>query len=135
MDLKGNPVGYISGWVSPDTMLGDRMEVRKYTRWSKSDMNDINDSEVGLLMAYATCMLAQDNGRNKVQFLAIFDSELQHKSLVRYYRFMGCKKVRVVGEDQIADIPLRLLYGGVGTLMEGEASTSLRRWARRFRRT
>ncbi|GAB5369622.1 hypothetical protein AAMO2058_001421100 [Amorphochlora amoebiformis] len=137
LDLSGQTLGYISGWIAPDSLLGDRMEVRKYTRWSSSlsKSKSVVEAEIGLLMAYATCKLAKERGLDKVQFLAIYDSEFQHKKLLRYYRFIGCKPVRQVGEEATADIPLRLLYGGVGTLMEGDVNISLARWANRFRTT
>mmetsp|Transcript_19907 Transcript_19907/g.37428 ORF Transcript_19907/g.37428 Transcript_19907/m.37428 type:complete len:114 (-) Transcript_19907:180-521(-) len=113
------------------------MEVRKYTRWTGGGIGEqkIALSDIGPFMAYATCKLAKDRGLDKVQFLAIFDSEFQHRNLVRYYKFIGCKPVRVVGEELSSDYPARLLYGGIGTLMEGEVETSLRRWAKRFRKT
>jgi len=139
-DLRGNTIGYISGWVSPSALVGDRMEVRKYTRWSSklpklsSQADKINEAELGPMMAYAMGKLAQDRGLKKVEFMAIYDSELQHQKLLRYYRFIGCKKVRAVGEELTEDIPLRLLYGGVGTLFEADVDVQMRRWAPRFRR-
>jgi len=128
------------------------MEVRKFTRWSPRGISatrpgtaigvvereeegrrKLNLADLGPLMAYAMGKLASDRGLKKVEFLAIFDSELQHKNLVRYYKFIGCRKVRSVGEELAEDVPLRLLYGGVGTLMETDVEENLRRWANRFR--
>ena len=58
---------------------------------------------------------------------AIFDEPKQHATLVRYYRRLGCKPLRDVGDDfrAVAD---RMVWGGVGTLMEVEVEDFLRKW-------
>ena len=56
---------------------------------------------------------------NKVRLLAIFDSEGYSKKLVRYFKLIGFKIVKEVGSSPV-DLLLRLVWGGAGTLMNGE---------------
>jgi hypothetical protein len=58
--------------------------------------------------------------------LAIRDSEAQHRRLVRYFQRLGFEPVRELGAAAI-DLPLRLVWGGSGLLMEGECAVGLRR--------
>ena len=61
------------------------------------------------------------------EFLAIDDEEKQHKRLVRYYRQVGFQVVKYVG-DGFQDIPDRLIWGGAGTLMNGNINTFCEKW-------
>ena len=56
---------------------------------------------------------------NKVRLLAIFDSEGYSKKLVRYFKLIGFKIVKEVGSSPV-DLLLRLVWGGAGTLMNGD---------------
>jgi len=53
----------------------------------------------------------RENGCVQTEFLAIDDSDFQHRCLVRYYKRMGLKTVRYVG-DRVKDVPDRLTWGG-----------------------
>jgi len=55
---------------------------------------------------------------NKARLLAIFDSEGYSKKLVRYFKLIGFKVVKEVGSNPL-DLLLRLVWGGAGTLMNG----------------
>ena len=55
--------------------------------------------------------------------------EFQHKRLVRYYRRVGFKVVKYVGEE-VRDIPDRLVWGGCGTLMKEDVSILLDKWTK-----
>lgn len=56
-------------------------------------------------------------------------AEYQHKRLVRYYRYFGFKTVKTVGDDLLGDVPDRLVWGGVGTRMDGDVLYMLTRWS------
>ena len=55
----------------------------------------------------------------KARLLAIYDSEGYSKKLVRYFKFIGFSTVKEVGLSP-ADLFLRLVWGGAGTLMKGD---------------
>ena len=63
---------------------------------------------------------------NKARLLAIFDSEGYSKKLVRYFNSKGFTIVKEVGSSP-ADLFLRLVWGGAGTLMTGECMSILKR--------
>ena len=53
------------------------------------------------------------------RLLAIYDTEGYSKKLVRYFKIIGFKIVKEVGSSPI-DLFLRLVWGGAGTLMNGD---------------
>ena len=65
------------------------------------------------------------------RLLAINDEKFKHKCLVRYFRQRGFTPVHEV-KSQLSDLPLRLIWGGEGTLMIGNCeeifAISKRRW-------
>ena len=63
---------------------------------------------------------------HKARLLAIFDSEGYSKKLVRYFKLIGFKIVKEVGSSPV-DLLLRLVWGGAGTLMNGECSNILKK--------
>ena len=63
---------------------------------------------------------------NKVRLLAIFDSEGYSKKLVRYFKLIGFIVVKEVGSSP-GDLLLRLVWGGAGTLMNGECISILKK--------
>ena len=48
---------------------------------------------------------------------------------MRYYRYFGFKTVKIVGDDVFGDVPDRLVWGGVGTRMDGDVLDMLTRWS------
>ena len=63
---------------------------------------------------------------NKARLLAIFDSEGYSKKLVRYFKLIGFQIVKEVGSNP-GDLLLRLVWGGAGTLMNGECILILKK--------
>ena len=63
--------------------------------------------------------------------LAIRDGEAQHRRLVRYFRQLGFAPCRALAAGA-ADLPVRLLWGGAGQLMQGDCQLVLQRSARRL---
>ncbi|CAI5519987.1 unnamed protein product [Closterium sp. Naga37s-1] len=53
-------------------------------------------------------------------------------ALVKYYSRLGMRAVRVVEGGSLGDVPHMLVWGGAGTLMEGEILPLLTRWSRVF---
>ena len=62
----------------------------------------------------------------KARLLAIFDNEGYSKKLVRYFELIGFKIVKEVGSSPV-DLFLRLVWGGAGTLMNGECISILKK--------
>jgi len=89
---------------------------------------------VGLLLGCLCLRHGLDNGCKVVEFLAIDDEDHQHARLVRHYKRLGLNVVRYVGED-IRDIPDRLVWGGCGTLMNGDIASILNKWTPTFTAT
>ena len=57
-----------------------------------------------------------------------------HARLVGYYRRFGFVPVRVVEGGSLGDLPHMLVWGGVGTRMDADIETMLRRWGRAIRK-
>ena len=77
--------------------------------------------------------LAYDEGCRRAELLAINDDDRQHMLLVRFYRRLGFRELRPVTED-LRSVPDRLVWGGIGTLMEGDVTDILERNSRELRR-
>ena len=82
----------------------------------------------GLLLSLATASWIAEKGpfgNQRAQLLCIRDDERQHRSLVRFYKRLGFRTLREVGDDfrSVAD---RVVWGGDGTLMELDIPRMLR---------
>ena len=130
-------VGYVEGFVRPAGQILhlDKMQVFqpvvdkvKAQVPNSLDFGGVSFG-IGLLMGYKCLLHATEKGCSMAEFLAIDDREFQHKRLVRYYRRVGFKVVKYVGED-VRDIPDRLVWGGCGTLMKEDVSVLLDKWTR-----
>jgi len=82
---------------------------------------------VGMLIGALSVRYGLEKGCEVAEFLAIDDGEKQHARLVRHYRRLGLNVVKYVGEE-IRDIPDRMLWGGVGTLMNSDMKVLLGRY-------
>jgi hypothetical protein len=90
---------------------------------------------VSLLLGYASVLYGYEECRcPRAEFLAIDDSELQHKRLVKFYSNAGFERVKYVG-DGLFDIPDRLVWGGCGTLLRQDCKVLLDRWSKIFDRS
>ncbi len=79
-----------------------------------------------LIWATTMAWAIEKKSSNKVRLLAIFDSEGYSKKLVRYFKLIGFKIVKEVGSSPV-DLLLRLVWGGAGTLMNGQCISILKR--------
>ena len=137
-----NVLGYVDGFVRPTGRIlhADKMEIFKSALNSarKSDKGEFDGGGTflgpGLLIAYVCFLHGRECGCVTAEFLAIDDAEYQHRRLIRYYKMMGFREVRYVGEE-LRDIPDRLVWGGCGTLMTEDIDFILRKWTRIIRRS
>jgi len=127
---KGKAIGYTNGALVPPLLRQDTMQISfvntgnpnsmtKEKRVSVEERGFTSNSVYGLsllLGAYAM-RYAYDRGCRRAELLAIKDNEKQEKVLRRHYRRLGFREVREVTDD-IFCVPDRLLWGGIGTLME-----------------
>ena len=79
-----------------------------------------------LIWATTMAWAIEQKSSNKARLLAIFDSEGYSKKLIRYFNLVGFKIVKEVGASP-ADLLLRLVWGGAGTLMKGECIPILKK--------
>lgn len=87
---------------------------------------------VSLLLGYASVLYGLEQCKcPNAEFLAIDDSELQHKRLVKFYSNAGFQTVKYVG-DGVFDIPDRLVWGGCGTLLRQDCEVLLENWTELF---
>ena len=67
----------------------------------------------------------------RARLLAIRDDDHQHQRLLRYFRRIGFQSVRTV-DAALWDLPLRMVWGGAGALMNADCAAvqaiSQRRW-------
>jgi hypothetical protein len=130
-------LGYVEGFVRPAGQILhlDKMQVFQpvVERVKAQVPNSLDFGGVsfgiGLLMGYKCLLHGKEKGCQIAEFLAIDDREFQHKRLVRYYKRVGFKVVKYVGED-VRDIPDRLVWGGCGTLMKEEISILVDKWVK-----
>jgi len=79
-----------------------------------------------LIWAATMAWAIEKKSSNKARLLAIYDSEGYSKKLVRYFKLIGFKIVKEVGTSPV-DLLLRLVWGGAGTLMNGECISILKK--------
>ena len=110
-------LGELKGWALP-TAKGLRLDTMR--------VQGADTAAVGPLIWAATFAWALEATTcRRATLLAIRDSEAQHRRLVRYFQRLGFAPVRELGAAAI-DLPLRLVWGGAGLLMEGECAEGLR---------
>uniref|UniRef100_A0A7S2C8K0 Uncharacterized protein n=2 Tax=Octactis speculum TaxID=3111310 RepID=A0A7S2C8K0_9STRA len=83
---------------------------------------------MGMLIGGVAAVFGVEKGCKRAELLAIYDDDKQHKVLVRFYQRIGFKSVRDVG-DTFASLGDRLVWGGVGQLMETDLEAWVRKWA------
>jgi len=132
-------IGYTNGFVQPGGLLHlDTMQIRRFNGyWTKrKGYKGVTEQKsapkpgtygLGLILGGCAACFGRECGATRAELLAIFDDPRQNKILVRYYKRLGFKEVRDVG-DSLQSIGDRLTWGGVGTLME----TDLVEWVKRF---
>ncbi len=80
---------------------------------------------VGDLLWAATMLWAMESTPCKyARLLAISDENFQHYRLIRYFQQKGFNRTREVGSSPL-DLPLRMVWGGSGSLMIAECENVL----------
>jgi hypothetical protein len=128
-------LGYVEGFIRPNSaplLHMDKMEVfrpivQKARRENPAFTGGGTPLGVGLLVAYLCVLHGRSQRCQAAEFLAIHDSEWQHRRLVRLYRQSGFDVVRYVG-DSWRDIPDRMVWGGCGTLLRKGVPDLLAFW-------
>ena len=131
-------IGYCEGFIRPgnsilhlDSMKVFKKSLTKCREENAEGFKGGGTLGVGLMLGCLCLTFGLENGCSTAEFLAIDDEDRQHKRLVRYYKLLGLKVVRYVGED-IKSIPDRLIWGGVGTLMSESIDTLMNKWSATF---
>uniref|UniRef100_A0A7S1TYT8 Uncharacterized protein n=1 Tax=Phaeomonas parva TaxID=124430 RepID=A0A7S1TYT8_9STRA len=160
-DGKGSIVAYTTGFLTGDLLRQDTMQIYGVNRgYGRVAMETAPPAEavgeeenaptaagestrrrwrnqsphgLSLLLGYYAMRRAYDRGCAKAELLAINDDPRQHKILLRHYQRMCFRPVRDVGEG-LASVPDRLVWGGVGTLMEADITENLRQGSGELRR-
>jgi len=130
-DEDANVVATHEGFVAPPPFGILHMDsMRVYNSRIAEDEKGTMRSTFGIAILLGTLSLlaASEAGCKKCELLAIDDGNEYAKKLVRYYSRLGFKVVRVVGENGLSDVPDLLVWGGVGTRMDGDVSALLEKW-------
>jgi hypothetical protein len=116
-------LGELKGWALP-TAAGLRLDTMR--------VQGSNTAAVGpLIWAASFAWALESTPCRQATLLAIRDGEQQHRRLVRYFRQLGFEPLRPLGAGA-ADLAPRLIWGGSGLLMRGDAEEVLRRSLRRL---
>ncbi len=94
-------------------------------------LSDSPASVSELIWATTMAWAIEKKSIKKARLLAIFDSEGHSKKLVRYFRIIGFTILKEVGSSPF-DLFLRLVWGGAGTLMEGDCLSILKKIEKKF---
>jgi hypothetical protein len=128
-------LAYVEGFVRPQApplLHLDKMEVfRPLVKQARQENPRFTGGGtslgVGLLVAYLCVLHGLDQNCQMAEFLAIDDSDFQHRRLVKLYKQSGFDVVKYVGDDW-RDIPDRMVWGGCGTLLRKDVPYLLAFW-------
>ncbi|XP_017218363.1 uncharacterized protein LOC108195868 [Daucus carota subsp. sativus] len=87
---------------------------------------------IGVFLGAVAVRYGYDCGCTCAELLAINDSDLYHKKLVKFYTRIGFKTVYEVTGSSMGDYTHMLVWGGVGTRMEANVEHLLVKWCTRF---
>ena len=120
-------LGEMKGWAyhGASGLQLDTMQVSK----------DAPDGIGHLIWASTMAWALEETPCKSARLLAINDDEMQHMTLVRYFNRRGFITTKEVGAS-VLDLPLRMLWGGAGSLMVGNCyevyQYSLQNWKSNF---
>ena len=84
---------------------------------------------LSILLGATSGLMAHEAGCHKVELLSIDDGNEYAPKLVKYYGRLGFKAVKEVGDNGFfEDLPHLLVWGGVGTRMDGDLQQLLSKW-------
>ena len=126
-DIIGEHDGFIApppfGILHMDSMriYNSRIDKKKETK-----MRSVFG--VSILLGASSALMAYEQGVKKMELLAIDDGNEYASKLVKYYKRLGFVEVRKVGEGAATDLFDLLIWGGVGTRMNGDLNALLGKW-------
>ena len=116
--------GELKGWTVP-LLNGLNLDTMRVVKQSPPYVSE-------LIWATTMAWAIERTSCRYARLLAIYDDEGYSKKLVRYFRLLGFNVVKEVGSSP-ADLLLRLIWGGAGTLMKGDCSKILDRLIRKLK--
>ena len=135
-------LGFSNGYTQPFGAAHlDTIQVRQFTGYwarrrsrggARYESAPRTEQGLGLLIGAAViCWIRECSPfkNDKAQLLAIRDDARQHKTLVRYYRYLGFDTLRVVDSGSLSSMRDLVVWGGDGLLMELDCTRFLKRWA------
>lgn len=129
-DAEPAYAGSITGAVLPNS----RLHIEAYKAAPRARSGGLLDVSPGMMLFIAALAFGQQNGAKGVYGLAINDAPDQHRRLLRYLKRFGGREVqRVTGS--LADVPARMFYGGIGTVIRGDIDQMLTRGQGMLERT
>lgn len=99
-----------------------RMHIESYRAFSQSRSSSFLKVTPAMLVFIAALAVASDRSCKRIVGLAINDDEQQHRRLLAYLRRYGGTPKYVV-DDSLLRLPARVVYGGFGTVVEGNVET------------
>ncbi|KAG0611000.1 hypothetical protein M758_7G107200 [Ceratodon purpureus] len=121
----GTADGFIKPWIDANILHLDSI------RLTKASASRTGRTIFGAAVYMGALMVRHgiDSACNKGELLAINDSDVYHKKLVRYYGRLGWKPVHEVKGESLQDFFHMLVWGGVGTRMDADLRELLGKWA------
>ncbi len=116
--------GELKGWTIP-LLNGLNLDTMRVVKQSPPYVSE-------LIWATTMAWAIERTSCRYARLLAIYDDEGYSKKLVRYFRLLGFNVVKEVGSSP-ADLLLRLIWGGAGTLMKGDCSKILNRLIKKLK--
>ena len=117
-------LGELKGWALPSAS-GLRLDTMRV------QAGDDTAALGPLIWAATVAWALEATPCRQATILAIRDSDVQHRRLVRYFRALGFAPLRELAAGP-ADLAPRLLWGGSGLLMRADCAEVLRRSVRRL---
>ncbi len=103
-------LGELKAWAYKG-INGLQLDTMKVSSKAKKGVGD-------LIWAATMAWALEETPCRKARLLAIHDEEYQHLVLLRYFKQRGFFLVREVTSNPF-DLPLRMIWGGAGSLMSG----------------
>ena len=126
-DIIGEHDGFIApppfGILHMDSM---RIYNSRIDKTNESSMRSVFG--VSILLGATSALMAYEKNCHKMELLAIDDGNEYAAKLVKYYSRLGFKEIRKVGDGANTDLFDLLVWGGVGTRMNGDLEQLLTKW-------
>ncbi|GMH03095.1 hypothetical protein Nepgr_004934 [Nepenthes gracilis] len=113
----GRAEGLIRVWLGGKILHLDSIRLRRETLGMEKSIFGI-----GLFIGAVAIRHGFDCGCRTAELLAIYDSDLYHSKLVRFYSRIGFRAVHKVTGESFGDLAHLLVWGGKGTRMNAAAS-------------